>query len=160
MTQSTPRAGIIAELEKGGRETTRFFASLTPDQLQTAVYTEEVSWSTRRVLAHFITIEASMQRLFRNILAGGPGSPEDFDIDRFNRTQPQKLDGLPLEELLARFEAVRRETVQIVREMKDSDLDREGRHAFHGPGTLGRFIRWAYEHTRLHEADIRKVLEE
>ena len=31
-------------------------------------------------------------------------------------------------------------------------------HAFHGHGRLDRFIRWAYEHVRLHEEDIRKVL--
>jgi hypothetical protein len=42
--------------------------------------------------------------------------------------------------------------------MKGEDLDREGMHAFHGKGTLDRFIRWAYEHARIHEDDIRKVL--
>jgi hypothetical protein len=42
--------------------------------------------------------------------------------------------------------------------MKEEDLGREGRHAFHGHGKLDRFICWAYEHAQLHEADIRKVL--
>jgi hypothetical protein len=42
---------------------------------------------------------------------------------------------------------------------KEEDLDRgEGLHAFHGQGKLDRFIRWAYEHVRLHEEDIRKAL--
>lgn len=43
--------------------------------------------------------------------------------------------------------------------MKDEDLDREGRHAFHGHGKLERFIVWAYEHASLHLDDIRKLLE-
>jgi hypothetical protein len=47
---------------------------------------------------------------------------------------------------------------RIAREMKEEDLDREGVHAFHGKGKLERFIRWAYEHARIHEGDIRKVL--
>ena len=42
--------------------------------------------------------------------------------------------------------------------MTESDLDRTGRHAYHGPGTLERFVRWAYEHATEHEADIQRVL--
>jgi hypothetical protein len=112
----------------------------------------------QQVLAHLFTIERSMHKLFNNILAGGPGAPPEFDFERFNRTQPAKYDGLALEELIAQFTAVRRETIRIVREMTEEDLDREGRHAFHGHGRLDRFIRWAYEHVRLHLEDIRKVL--
>lgn len=99
-----------------------------------------------------------MHWLFNDILAGGPGSPEGFDVDRFNRTQPAKLDGLTLDELVKRFTTVRQETIAIVKNMSDKDLDREGRHAFHGQGKLGRFIHWAYEHVRLHEDDVRKAL--
>jgi hypothetical protein len=47
------------------------------------------------------------------MLTGGPGSPQDFDLERFNRTQPAKLDGLSLDELIERFGAVRRETIAI-----------------------------------------------
>ena len=53
---------------------------------------------------------------------------------------------------------MRHETIRIVREMQEEDLDREGMHAFHGKGKLDRFIRWAYEHARIHEKVIRKVL--
>ena len=99
-----------------------------------------------------------MHWLFRNILQGGPGAPDDFDIERFNRSQPKKLDGLSLAELIDRFRAVRTETADIVKQMQEDDLDRQGRHAFHGPGRLERFIRWAYEHARLHEDDVRRAL--
>ena len=123
------------------------------------VYPEDPGWTVQQVLAHFITIEGAMQWLFKDILAGGPGTPEDFDLDRFNRTQPRKLDGLSLDELLEKFRTVRQETIAIVAGMEDKDLDREGRHAFHGHGKLERFIVWAYEHARLHLADIRKILQ-
>ena len=59
---------------------------------------------------------------------------------------------------IERFRAVRHETIRIVREMKEEDLGREGMHAFHGKGKLDRFIRWAYEHARLHEDDIHEAL--
>jgi len=153
------KAALVEKLETNGQETAAWFADLPPDAYHRMVYTDEVQWSVRRILAHLITIEKTMHWLFRDILSGGPGSPEDFDVSRFNSTQPQKLDDVPMEELIRRFLQVREETVDIVRTMSDSDLDREGRHAFHGQGRLERFIHWAYEHVDLHLGDTRRALD-
>ena len=152
------RTDIIAELEKGWEDSIVFFKSLTVDELSVQVYQDGARWTVKQVLAHFITIERSMHWLFKNILSGGSGSPEDFDVERFNLTQPRKLDQLTLEELIKQFNAVREDTISIVREISEEDLDREGLHAFHGHGKLERFIRWAYEHARIHEDEIRQVL--
>jgi len=152
------KSQIIADLKTGGAKSEAFFAELPAAALEVPVYTESVQWTVRQVLAHFITIERSMQKLFENILAGGPGSPENFDLDRFNRTQPRKLDGLSMATLLENFRNVRADTVAMVDAMTESDLDREGRHPFHGHGKLERFIRWAGEHARLHEDDVRRAL--
>ena len=150
---------IIAELKNNEEEIIMFFKGLNSEQLEMTVYPENPGWTVQQMLAHLITIEGPMQWLFKDLLAGGPGSPEDFDLDRFNRTQPQKLDGLPLDKLCDKFRLVRRETIAIVEGMQDKDLDREGRHAFHGHGKLERFIVWAYEHARLHLDDIKKLME-
>ncbi|CAB1061545.1 hypothetical protein D1BOALGB6SA_6320 [Olavius sp. associated proteobacterium Delta 1] len=150
---------IIAELKNNEEEIISFFKGLNSGQLAMTVYPEDPGWTVQQMLAHLITIEGPMQWLFKNLLAGGPGSPVDFDLDRFNRTQPRKLDGQSLDELCENFRSVRRETITIVEGMEDKDLDREGRHAFHGHGKLERFIVWAYEHARLHLADIRKALQ-
>ncbi|MBT8366819.1 MAG: DinB family protein [Deltaproteobacteria bacterium] len=152
------RDGIIAELGNNQGEIVTFFKGLNSEQLGMIVYSEDPVWTVQQVLAHFITIERTMQWLFKDILAGGPGSPEDFDVDRFNRTQPRKLDGLSLDELIDKFRSVRQDTIAIVEGMENKDLDRKGRHAFHGHGKLERFIVWAYEHARLHLDDIRKIL--
>jgi hypothetical protein len=148
---------LIKHLEANGRKTADWFSALPEAAHHRVVYSDEVQWSVRRLLAHLITIEKSMQALFRNILAGGHGAPEDFDMDRFNRTQPQKLDHLSMGELVQGFRNVREETVDIVRGMSASDLDREGRHAFHGHGRLERFIHWAHEHVDIHLADAEKA---
>ena len=147
---------IIAELKKNLEDSIVFFRSLSPEELGIQVYEDGAKWSVKQVLAHFVTIEGTMQWLFKDILAGGPGSPEDFDVDRFNRSQPQKLDALSMAELITQFKSVREDTISIVRAMSDADFDREGRHAFHGHGRLERFIRWTYEHVNLHVDDIEK----
>lgn len=151
--------GILARLKNNEEEIITFFKGLNSEQLELTVYPDDPGWTVRQILAHFITIEGSMQRLFKDILAGGPGSPENFDVDRFNRSQPQKLDGLTMDELLERFRSVRGRTIEIVKGMNETDLDREGRHAFHGHGRLERFIIWAYEHARLHLDDVRGMLQ-
>ena len=152
------KPNIIEQLAKNSREVGAFFKSLSPEDLALRVYPKSPGWTVKQVLAHFITIERSMHWLFKNILSGGPGSPKDFDIDRFNRSQPRKLDGHSLEELIIQFEDVRAETISIVDKMLEEDLDRTGWHVFHGNDTLERFICWAYEHVNLHTDDIRKAI--
>ena len=152
------RAEIISQLENNLKNTIAFFESLTNEQLRVQVYTDGAKWNVKQILAHFITIERSMQWLFKNILSGGPGASEDFDVDRFNLTQPRKLDALTVEELIEQFKSVRKDTIDIVRGMTEKDFIREGRHPFHGHGKLERFIVWAYEHIGIHEDDIRKAL--
>ena len=152
------RNDIIVELKKNEAEIITLYKGLNSERLGKMVYPGDPGWTVQQVLAHFITIERSMHWLFKDILAGGPGSPEDFDVDRFNLTQPRKLDGQSLDELVAKFRSVRWDTIALVEGMAEKDLDREGRHAFHGHGKLERFIVWAYEHTRLHLDDVREKL--
>ena len=152
------RTDIIAELEKNLKDSITFFRSLSPDELGIQVYQDGAKWTVQQVLAHFVTIERTMQWLFKDILAGGPGSPEDFDVERFNRSQPKKLDGLDIDELIAQFKSVREDTISIIDTMSDADFDREGRHAFHGHGKLERFIRWTYEHVQIHLDDIHNTI--
>ena len=152
------KQAIIAELAKAAEEVVALYSALGPDALARPVYTEAITWNVRQVLAHLVTIEKSMQWLFRNLMNGGPGAPEDFDIDRFNRSQPAKLDPLAVPELIDRFRGVRAETIAIVEGMSEADLDRVGHHPFHGHGRLERFVRWAYEHQRLHLEDVRRAL--
>jgi hypothetical protein len=152
---------ITARLETNRDEILGFFRSLSPRQQAAPVYEDEVRWTVRQVLAHLITIEETMPTLFENILSGGPGfTAEDFDVDRFNRSQPQKLDGLTMAEVTERFHTVRNNTIANVKGMKDADLEREGSHPFHGRDRLERFVRWAYEHAALHLEDARRALAE
>lgn len=153
------RTEIIAELEENLKNSISFFKSLSDDELSVQVYTDGAKWTVKQVLAHFITIERSMHWLFKDILSGGSGSPDDFDVDRFNLTQTRKLDGLTVQELIEQFKSVREDTIAIVSGMTEQDFNREGMHAFHGHGKLERFIKWAFEHVGIHEEDIRKALQ-
>jgi hypothetical protein len=92
---------IAGELKKGLEETVALFRSLSPAELGTRLYADGAQWTVQQVLAHFAAIERSMHWLFRNILAGGPGAPPDFDFERYNRSQTPKYESLTLDELIA-----------------------------------------------------------
>ena len=44
-----------------------------------------------QLLAHFVTAERGFLVLIDEIAAGGAGSPEDFDINRFKKAKFQRL---------------------------------------------------------------------
>ncbi len=152
-------ADIVDRLESNRESIRSFFQPLSEKEQGVRVYEEEPGWTVRQVLAHLVTIEGSMHTLFDNILGGGTGfTADDFDVDRFNRSQPQKLDHLTLEEVLDRFASVRAKTISMAAEMDETDLNRKGNHPWHGLDKLERFVRWAYEHAGMHLKDAKQAL--
>jgi len=81
---------LADKLEAEGEKMYALFAGLTDDQWQAEVYTEGETWTLRNVLAHFVTSERGLVKLFERIRQTGEGSPEDFSIDRYNASQQQK----------------------------------------------------------------------
>jgi len=62
-------------LKNNEEEIIAFFKDLNTEQLGMTIYSDDPGWTVQQVLAHFITIEGTMPWLFKDILAGGPGSP-------------------------------------------------------------------------------------
>lgn len=146
---------LIAE----GEKMTAYFNSLSEDEWQSEVYTEETTWTIRNVLAHLVTAERGFVKLFEQIRLGGSGASEDFSIDRYNAAQQERTKALLPHELLAQYVAVRAEMVNWVRGLNDSDLEKTGRHPFLGMTTLHEMIKMIYRHNQIHYRDIRKAEE-
>lgn len=149
---------LAERLKTEGEKTAAFFASLTTDQWKSTVYTEGSEWTVRNVLAHFVTAEKGLFRLFANIREGGPGASEDFDIDRYNARQQEKTKEFTPQELLEQFKAVRAEVSAWVAELSETDLEKRGRHPFLGVTTLAEMIKMVYRHNQIHYRDLRKVV--
>ncbi|GAB4477306.1 MAG: hypothetical protein Kow00124_20370 [Anaerolineae bacterium] len=161
---SDRRDRIAARLQERGAETLAIFTALEPGEWDSPVYPADDAgaplWTARDMLCHFISAERSFLRLFEDVLAGGSGAPEDFDIDRFNRSQVAKMADIPIEELLEQFAAIRGEVIAFVRALDEADLDREGRHPFFGIVSLEKALKLIYRHNGLHERDMRRALGE
>ena len=66
---SDRRQQIVEELDRNLEEIIVFFQSVTIEELAVQVYEDGVGWTVRQILAHLITIEQSMHRLFRSTAA-------------------------------------------------------------------------------------------
>lgn len=150
---------ILKRLTEEGYKTAAYFRALTDLDFSQQVYTTGPLWRVRDLLAHFVSAERIFVFYGREILAGGPGAPDDFVIDEFNATQVAGLKDAAPADLLAQFEAARAETVNLARQMADGDFDRLGRHPWFGRVPLETMLKLIYRHNMLHERDIRKALE-
>jgi hypothetical protein len=149
---------LADKLKSEGEKFYAIFAGLTDEKWQTEVYTEDQTWTIRNVLAHFVTSERGLVKLFERIRTGGEGAADDFSIDRYNAAQQRKTKDLPPQELLEQYKAVRSDSVAWTLSLEESDLEKEGRHPFLEMTTLREMIKMLYLHNIIHYRDMKKVL--
>ncbi len=148
-------AFLANRLKIEGEKAYEYFSLLTPEQWLSIVYTEGAAWNIRNVLAHYVTAEKGFLRIFAEVRDGGPGVPEDFDIDRFNANQQIKTQQLTTFELLEQFKSVRGQMIAFVASLSEKDLVKQGRHPFLGETTLTEMIKMVYRHNQIHARDLR-----
>src|SRR5262249_19197089 len=141
---------LATRLAQQRDESLALFRSLTPDQWKTAVYGDEGNWDARTLLSHFVSSELSMQKLCQNIAGGGSGSPDDFDLNRFNASRAAKMAELSADNLLRQFEESRAATIDYVLSLTDDVLDKQGRHASEGVQSIEGVIKIIYKHNQIH----------
>lgn len=152
-------ASHLAErLQVEGEKSLSFFNSLPEATWNITLYTDGQTWKLLQVVAHFASAEASFGQLIDQILAGGSGAAEDFDLNRFNRSQVSRLQEFSRDELLQRYQASREENVARVKRLQPADLERQGRHPYLGLTTLAEIIKMIYRHNQIHQREIRQLV--
>lgn len=147
---------LVDRLLAEGEKTHRFFKAIPESGWDLQVYSEGGQWSICQILAHFVVTEASIQKLIKNILDGGEGASPDFDINRYNESHVNRLEGTLPPELLQQFMELRHQTAQMVTQINPDDLKRSGRHPFLGIASIEEIIKLMYRHNQIHQRDIRK----
>ncbi|RPJ24425.1 MAG: DinB family protein [Chloroflexi bacterium] len=155
MSESTE---LAEKLKSEGEKFTAIFAGLTDDQWQMEVYTEGATWTLRNVLAHFVTSERGLLKLFEKIRQGEAGVPDDFSIDRYNAAMQERTKEATPQELLEQYQIVRAESVAWTLGLTENDLDKQGRHPFLGVTPLREMVKMLYIHNLTHYRDMKKAL--
>ncbi len=151
-------AELAEKLKTEGERMLAFFAELTDAQWVSEVYTEGETWTIRNVLAHYVTSERGLVRLFERIRTTGEGAGDDFSIDRYNASQQEKTKDLAPAELLEQYKQVRAESIKWVSGLKDEELEIKGRHPFLGETIIREMVKMLYLHNQLHYRDVKRAL--
>jgi hypothetical protein len=149
---------LAEKLKSEGEKFVGIFSGLADEQWNVEVYTEGATWTIRNVLAHFVTSERGLVKLFESIRQGGTGAADDFSIDRYNEAQQQRTKQFTPAELLEQYKSVRANSIEWVSNLKESDLEITGRHPFLDVTTIREMVKMLYLHNQIHYRDLKKVL--
>jgi hypothetical protein len=149
---------LCQRLTEEGERSHVFFCNLKEPQLVTEIYSEGTHWNALQVLTHFVATEIAFRILIQDILKGGKGAPENFDIDAYNEEKVVQFTSFRREQLLERYLDERNENVLLVSQLSEEDLNKQGRHPFLGITTIEEIVKLLYRHNQIHVRDIRRVL--
>ena len=149
---------LADKLKAEGEKFSAIFSGFSDEQWETKVYTEGELWTIRNVLAHFVTSERGLIKLFERIRTTGEGSAEDFSIDRYNAAQQQRTRELTPQALLEQYKTVRADSAAWVAGLNENELEIMGRHPFLGMTTIREMIKMLYIHNQTHYSDMKKAL--
>ena len=145
---------LLMKLEKGLSKTQKYLSALAPDQWRQVIYPEPYPWTLRDLLAHFVSAEERLLVLAKDFASGGGGVPPDFDFNEFNRQELECMAGLSSQALLSSLTAARHATLDWVRTLDESHLQRLGAHPVLGEIDLETMIKSIYGHQLLHMRDV------
>ena len=149
---------LAEKLRSEGERFVSIFRGLADDQWNQEVYTEGTTWTIRNILAHFVTSERGLIKLFEQIRQGGTGAADDFSIDRYNAAMQERTkDSLPAD-LIEQYKQIRANSVAWVSGLKDDELEIIGRHPFLEMTTIREMIKMLYIHNMTHYRDMKKSI--
>ena len=149
---------LADKLRSEGQKVISIFSGLSDEEWSREVYTEGATWTIRNVLAHFVTSERGLLKLFEQIRQGGAGASDDFSIDRYNAAMQERTKNATPQELMEQYKEVRANAVQWVSGLSESELAITGRHPFLGQTGLREMIKMLYIHNMNHYRDMKKAL--
>jgi uncharacterized protein (TIGR03083 family) len=155
---TVPRDLIQKRLRDEGDKLIRAFESLSLDQQAMTIYADGMAWSLKDLLAHLCSAERAFLYYGRDILNGGEGAPEGFDIDAFNQREVGQSRGRTFAQLLDELRAVREETIDLVGHIADEEFARSGRHPFFGQMSIDDMFKLIYRHNMMHLRDVRRAI--
>jgi hypothetical protein len=154
----TDKMLLLRKMEDEGTKTIAFFRAISDDQWDNPIYTDGAQWDLRQILCHFVDAEKWLRVIVEDIMTGGEGSPEGFDVDLHNAEHVGKMTDWHPEALINAFFNSRQATLELLRKATEADLKRTGRHPAMGIKSLESIAQLIYLHNKAHQRDIQRVI--
>ncbi|MEN9692939.1 MAG: hypothetical protein RLZZ330_583 [Actinomycetota bacterium] len=115
----------------------------------------EDGWSARQVIHHLADSEAQSYARLRRLLAEPEGTTiQGYDEGAWAESPLLGYNELPIENSLAVFASVRAASLDILRRMSSSDLNRKGVHTESGEYSVNKWVTTYTNHPREHSEQI------
>jgi hypothetical protein len=134
-------------------------SSLTEAERALPVYGDgDALWSVGDLVGHLADAEGGLLGQIERLLAGQATVPEDFDLDRWNRSAVRRSKGRSHPELLDQILKAHQEALATLAATPEAALDQTGRHGSGEMLTVEGFFRRMADHRRDHTAAIQRVV--
>lgn len=135
--------------------------SLEDEDREKVVYpTEGHQWTVQKVVSHLADAETGMLGQARRAAQGKMTVPEDFDLERWNRSVARKSERNTMDGFRDQIMKTHVEILDFLDGLDDSTLDIKGRHSSGDILTIEGFLRRIASHRLEHTQDIQKALKE
>lgn len=134
--------------------------SLSEADMEVAVYrSEDHEWTVKDLLAHLADSETGLLGQARRIAKDEQTLPDNFDINRWNRSAVRKRAGQSSEEHLSIIGATFEEVLEFLEQVDPGMLDRRGRHSSGAMLSLEEYFHRIVDHRLEHATDIREAID-
>jgi len=156
---SDRKQAIADSMRSSHAATWPVLSSLTEAELRLPAFGDgEAMWSIGDLVGHLADAEPGLLGQVQRLLAGRATVPDDFDLNRWNRSAVRRSKGRPLQELLEHILKAHQEALTTLEATAEASLDQSGRHASGDVLTVEGFFRRMADHRRDHTADIQQAL--
>jgi hypothetical protein len=157
---SARKQAIADHMRQGHADTWPVLSTLKAADLPLRVFGDgEAIWSVGDLVGHLADAEAGLLGQVRRLLAGKPTVPDDFDLDRWNRSAVRRSRARTFSDLLDLLLKAHQEALATLEATDDSLLDRVGRHGSGEVLSVEGFFRRMADHRRDHTEHIRRALQ-
>ena len=124
---------------------------------ETAVFSDDRSWTVTDLLRHVADSERSMTQLMMQIREGGEGVPANFDLARWNARIVEKSRHKSPTDLLTDLHANREALFAFMQSLTATDWQKQGRHGSMQILSIAQICQVIADHEIAHTADMRRA---
>lgn len=141
------------------KEATDFFLNLinglSEDELDIS---DGEGWTPRQVIHHVADSEAQAYARLRRLVAEPGTLIQGYDEGAWGENSTLGYSELPIEISIAVYSAVRASSLEIIKRLKEEQLENSGSHSESGEYKVRNWLDNYISHPRDHAAQIRKIL--
>ncbi len=156
---SERKLAIEAYMRRAHQATWPVLAAIREADQSQPVYSEgDGPWTVRDVVAHLADAEAGLLGQVQRLMAGKVTVPEDFDLNRWNRSAVRRSQGRSFEHLVEQIAKSHQDALTTLETCDEAALDWRGRHSSGKILTAEGFFRRMADHRQEHTRDIQRAI--